>query len=142
MAYDKPRPAIGTGVPEIDAGHEGLFFLLERIFAAGVECRRPDGACDHADCRKIGALIAFLTRNFAAEEALMGRGSYPQGDGHCRDHLRLMEELRAMQQARICGERDRGLIRHGIDRWAAHHHHDADRPLARWAVTRRLAAAE
>ena len=138
MAHDKPRTVIGTGVPEIDAGHEGLAFLLGRIFAAGVECRRCDGGCDHTDCSKIGALIAYLNRSFTAEEALMGEGVYPQGDDHRRDHVRLIGELREMQEARICGERDRALVRHSIDRWIARHHHGPDHSLARWAVTRRL----
>ncbi len=141
MAHDRPRPVLGTGVPEIDAGHEGLSFLLGRLFDAGVECRRRDGGCDHTDCRKIGALATYLGRNFAAEEALMERGSYPPGDEHCRDHLRLIEELREMQAARMCGERDRAIVRHSVDRWAARHHHGADHPLARWAVTRRLLPA-
>lgn len=142
MGHDERWRISGSGVPVIDAEHQGLVFLLGRIFTPGVECRRAEHGCDHTDCCKIGALASFLGRNFAAEEAMMGQGAYPLDQAHCRDHGRLLGELREMQAAHICGERDHAVVRHSIERWIVRHYSGADFPLARWAITRRVSAGE
>ena len=132
---------LGTGVRAIDVSHEGLGFLLGRIFEPGVECRRQDGGCDHSSCCKIAALLHYLGRNFAEEEALMAEHSYKHLGEHRREHALLVEELRAMQAARTCGERDHAHVRHSIDKWAVHHYAGCDQTLGRWATTRRVVAA-
>ena len=142
MGHDVQGGICGSGVPVIDAEHDGLAFLLGRIFTPGVECRRATHGCDHSDCCKISALALFLGRNFTAEEAMMGQGAYPLDQAHCRDHARLLGELREMQAARLCGERDHAVLRHSIERWTARHYPGADYPLARWAITRRVPAGE
>ena len=138
MGFAQAMPYLGTGVREIDAGHEGLAFLLARIFEPGVECQRGNGPCDHSHCRKLSAMMSFLGRNFAGEAALMERGDYPYQDSHCDDHLKLVEELKAMQSDRLCAERDRVVVRQLVDRWAVHHLQACDLPLGRWAITRRV----
>jgi len=138
MALGRAMPYLGTGVPDIDAGHEGLAFLLGRIFDPGVECHRRNGCCDHCHCRKVSAILAFVGRGFATESDLMDRGGYPYQDAHCDEHRKLEDELKALLAAHVCGERDRVVVRQLIDRWAVHHLNACDLPLGRWAVTRRV----
>ena len=138
MTFAQSMPYLGTGVREIDAGYEGLAFLLGHIFDPGVECQRQDGACDHGRCAKLSALLTFVGRRFDDEDALMERGLYPHRDAHQDEHTKLVEDLRAMQVAHVCAERDRAVVRQMVDRWAVHHLHACDVPLGRWAVTRRV----
>jgi hemerythrin-like metal-binding protein len=125
----------------MDCTHDGLRFLMGRIFDTGVECRRDQHGCDHSHCTKISALVTYLRRNFVAEEALMSAAGYPHAADHRRDHWRVVEELQGLQAARLCGERDRALVRQVINRWVSHHHQGCDHPLGRWAATRRLVPA-
>jgi len=141
MAFGRALLDFGTGVREIDAGHEGLAFLMARIFEPGVECGRKSGACGEHSCNKLSALLTFLRHNFAAESDLMERGGYPNRDAHCDDHVKVVEDLKALQASRVCAERDRVLVRQVVDRWALRHFQACDHPLGRWAVTRRVVPA-
>ncbi|MGE5547621.1 MAG: hypothetical protein ACM33T_12025 [Solirubrobacterales bacterium] len=131
-----PSKKGATGIRDIDAGNEGLAFLMERVFDPLVECRRRTGACDHCNCTKIGAVIKFVGRNFLREEDLMRSAAYPSAGDHVRDHYRLVEELKSMQAARVCGDRDRARVREFILRWSKHHQHGSDLPLGLWAASR------
>jgi len=138
MGLGRAMPYLGTGVREIDASHEGLEFLLGHIFEPGIECLRRGGHCDQSRCRKLSALLAFVGRGFADEADLMERGGYPHRDAHCHEHRKLETELKALLAARVCGERDRVMVRQLVDHWAVSHIQSSDLPLGRWAVTRRV----
>jgi hypothetical protein len=128
-----------TGVREIDAGNEGLSYLLARVFEAGVECRRGgSGACDYHQCTKIAAILRYVARNFAGQEQVMAEADYPAGSDHSRDHAALVDGLQAMRDACVCAERDRGKVRQFVADWHADHFIRCDRPLGRWAITRRV----
>lgn len=124
---------IGTGLREIDAGNEGLCFLLDRIFADPLaECRRRHGKCDHSRCTKISALLTYVGRNFADQERMMGLGQYPLLADHSRDHADLVTGLKSMQDARVCASDDAPRVRNFITGWTARHLHACDRPLGAW----------
>ncbi|CAA7612069.1 hypothetical protein [Magnetospirillum sp. UT-4] len=129
---------VKTGVREIDAGTEGLRYLLQRIFEPMVECRRAAGGCDRTRCSRIQAIITYLGHNFDRQERLMDAGGYPHEDHHRRDHWRLIERLRHMYGANVCADEDATVVREVINRWAADHVPECDRRLGRWAVTRRV----
>lgn len=129
-----------TGVREIDADTEGLRFLMQRIFDPLVECRRCNGSCDYTSCTRIEAILKYITRSFARQERLMDEACYPADAEHRRDHATLVEQLRAMQAAFVCADRDRHLVRKAVIDWAIDHNHDCDSPLASWATTRRVLA--
>ncbi|MGE5503186.1 MAG: bacteriohemerythrin [Actinomycetota bacterium] len=131
--------AAETGVREIDAGNEGLSYLLARVFDVGVECRRGrSGACDFRECTKISAILRYVGRHFAGQEAVMAEADYPAGGEHSRDHAALVHGLAAMQDACVCAERERSRVRAFIAEWHADHFVRCDRPLGRWAITRRV----
>lgn len=131
-----------TGLRDVDSANEGLRFLINRIFDPLVECRRRYGPCDHSWCTKIGALIKYSSRNFAGHEALMEDHGYPLSAEHSLDHARLLQELESMQASKVCGDRDRSLVRDFLSRWVARHLHNCDRPLGDWAAARRLPERE
>lgn len=130
--------SLETGVREIDAGNEGLKYLMERLFAPLVECRRAVGRCDFRACTKIEAVIRYAGRNFAGQEAVMTDFDYPAGEDHQRDHATLLNGLKQMQADCVCAERESASVRAFIARWTTDHLLRCDRPLGRWAVTRRV----
>lgn len=129
---------LSTGVREIDADTESLCFLMSRIFDPLVECRRQHGECDRTQCSRIAAIATFLDRSFRRQDALMGQSDYPVRDDHHADHEALLTQLNAMREAGVCADRDRQVVREAVTRWLARHNRVCDRPLANWAVTRRL----
>jgi|AGTN01.1.fsa_nt_gi Hemerythrin len=129
---------LATGVREIDADTEALSFLMSRIFDPLVECRRGEGNCDHCQCTRIDAVLRYVRRSFARQEDLMASAAYPGETAHRVDHAALVEQLKAMQAARVCADHDRILVREAVNRWLAAHHGGYDRPLANWTVTRRI----
>ena len=129
---------LSTGVREIDADTESLCFLMSRIFDPLVECRRQYGECDRTQCTRIAAIGKFLDRSFRRQEDLMGQADYPLGEDHLADHDTLRLQLAAMREAGVCADRDRQVVREALVRWLTRHNRVCDRPLANWAVTRRL----
>jgi hemerythrin len=125
-----------TGVREIDAGNEGLTYLLGKLFAPLVECRRATKQCDFSQCTKIEAVIRYAGRNFTGQEAVMA--DYPSGEDHRRDHASLLDGLKRMQAECVCAERESASVQAFIARWTIEHLQHCDRPFGRWAVTRRV----
>lgn len=133
----RPHP-LATGYREIDADTEGLCFLMERIFEPLVECRRCYGSCDHRQCTRIGAIMKYMTRSFSRQDKLMVQAGYPEDEEHRRDHAALIEQLTAMQAARLCADRDSQVVRDAVRRWSLSHNRQCDRPLGDWAAKLRL----
>lgn len=130
---------MSTGVREIDRGTESLCYVMGRLFDPGVECRRHhEGHCDRTQCSRITALMRFMDRNFAHQEAMMEQAFYPHGDHHKREHWRMIEQLRHMRAANVCAERDRAVLSEVVARWMHEHVPECDRRLGNWALTRRV----
>lgn len=129
---------LSTGVREIDADTEGLCFLMARIFDPLVECRRRHGECDHVQCTRITAILKFIDRGFQRQDGLMAEADYPLAAEHQAEHDALLDQLVAMQDAGLCADRDRQVVREAVSRWLLRHHRVYDRTLANWAVTRRV----
>jgi hemerythrin-like metal-binding protein len=130
--------SLSTGVREIDADTEGLCFLMARIFDPLVECQRRHGSCDQSHCTRIDAILRYMGRSFDRQEKLMAEADYPADLEHRRDHQEVKEQLRAMQAARLCADRDRHVLRETVMRWVVGHNAHCDLPLGSWAVTRRV----
>jgi hypothetical protein len=133
-----------TGVREIDAGNEGLRYLLQRLFEPGVECRRGRGGkgdCDFSQCSRIEAIIRYVTRNFARQEQVMAQCGYSNREAHCNDHSLLVDGLKAMQRACLCADRQRDTLCEFIESWMSAHFAHYDWPLGKWAATHQLVEA-
>jgi hypothetical protein len=130
-----------TGVPAIDAGNEGLRFLLRHMFEPGVECRRGHGGlgpCDHSRCTRIEAILRYVGRNFAVQERVMTDGAYPAAERHRNEHASLLDRLSVMLDAHVCADREGGKVHDLVVHWMEEHARHCDQPLGRWAVTRRV----
>jgi hemerythrin-like metal-binding protein len=129
---------LATGVREIDADTEGLCFVMARIFEPLAECRRRHGECDHRQCTRISAIATYLSRSFSRQDDIMDEAAYPLAAEHRLEHDALLDQLAAMQEAGVCGDRDRQVVREAVSRWLLRHNRAYDRTLANWAVTRRV----
>ena len=130
-----------TGVPAIDAGNDGLRFLLQRVFAPGVECRRGHagkGECDFSRCSRIDAIMRYVGRNFAQQERVMADGAYPEYGRHHDDHASLLDHLEIMLKAQVCADKDAAKVHDLVAHWADEHAKRCDQPFGRWAITRRV----
>lgn len=130
-----------TGVASIDAGNDGLRYLLGRVFQPGIECRRGTdgrGACDRNSCIRIQAIIRYMERNFAQQEKVMADSGYPDSGRHKDDHDGVLDRLEVMFRAQVCADRDAAKVHDMVAHWAAEHAQRCDRSLGRWAVTRRV----
>lgn len=129
---------LSVGVRQIDAGTEGLCFLMAHLFEPLVECRRAHSLCARTRCTKIAALMKFARRNFVGEERLMDEAGYPYAEEHRRGHSKLLDQLGDMHGANVCADRDSGAVHDAIVHWIADHIPDCDRGLGNWVVTRRV----
>lgn len=130
-----------TGIPAVDAANDGLRFLLDRVFAPGVECRRGPhgkGECDFSRCSRIDAILRYIQRNFAHQEEVMADTGYPETQRHCDDHASLIRHLVVMREAHVCADQESLQVRDFIAHWAADHAKRCDASLGRWALTRQL----
>ncbi len=122
-----------TGLKDLDAANESLFFLLTHLCDQGVEC---DGkAClGNSTCQKVDALVSFVTRNMAAEEAVMERWRYPARDAHAKDHNYVVTRLLEWRRVSICRMPATAAFCSFIQGWTTKHVLGFDRAFGRWAA--------
>lgn len=115
-----------TGVKQIDSHNQSLLFILEELFASDLPCEMRSRTC-----HKIEDTIVYLTRNFLREEALMAECSYPDVDGHKREHRTLLDELLRLQRSFECGRYDTSKMFDLLSSWALAHIEIWDKELGR-----------
>ena len=82
-----------VGCPEIDADHQPMLELLDKLHDAMVT-----GRGDVAVMETLNALIAQETRHFACEEKLMQKHGCPGLTEHRLHHRHLLKELQALRR--------------------------------------------
>ncbi len=115
-----------TGIDQIDAHNQSLFFLLNELFASDLPCEMRSRMC-----HKIEDAIVYLTRNFLREEALMADCGYADLDGHRNEHRVLLDELLRLQRTLECGRYDTSAVFDFLANWALAHIEIWDKPLGR-----------
>jgi hemerythrin len=88
----------GTGVSLHDGEHQQLFELVNGL---GVAVSQKDRA---ATGSRLDALIAFVARHFASEEASMARVGYPGAKAHQAEHAKLVETCLDLQKRFHAGQ--------------------------------------
>ncbi|MBW7851663.1 MAG: hypothetical protein H3C38_14310 [Rhodospirillales bacterium] len=126
-------PELASGVRSIDAGAEGLFFLLNNLFQPGVECHQGTSACRDLGCGKIAAIRRYLVRRFAEEERMMRASGYPDARQHADDHAHMLTRLEALLAAHKCGQCDEAEIRQFVAAWSLDHIFARDKQYGTWA---------
>ena len=121
-----------TKIKDLDAANESLFYLLGHLCDQGVEC---DGTSCLGDstCQKVDALVAFLTRNMAAEEATMDKWDFPAREAHAKDHNYVVTRLLEWRRVSICRVPARDAFCDFIHSWTTRHILTFDRDFGRWA---------
>ena len=86
----------------------------------------------------LGHLVDFTAVHFLEEERHMARLAYPQLEPHRAAHVRLLEQLRALEAAAAAA--DAGVALAEVPRlrdWLAQHVSSMDRDLASWSAAQR-----
>jgi hemerythrin len=92
-------PDYAIGVREVDAEHQGLFRLAEKLHG---------GILSGQNHEIVGPLLLDLVDytcyHFKREEELMQRIGYPYYSDHCREHEDLRSQVFVMKEGFDCGE--------------------------------------
>ena len=84
---EQARDDVGAGV--IDKEHRVQSELVRALLTVVDEAGDANEVLD--------ALSDYSRAHFLSEELLMRLHAYPEYEGHCQDHERMMEELEAMR---------------------------------------------
>jgi len=117
---------LATGIDQIDAHNQSLFFVLNELFASDFPCEMRSRMC-----HKIEDTIVYLTRNFLREEALMADCGYADLEGHRSEHRVLLDELLRLQRTLECGRYDTAAMFDLLASWALAHIEIWDKPLGK-----------
>ncbi len=88
MVLIQPEDLLKLNIPEIDAQHEALIGLINRIhdnMLQGADRPALDGL--------LSQLLAHTRDHFAYEEALMSQHDYPGYEAHRSEHHRLLQHI-------------------------------------------------
>ena len=88
LALQRTEFFAAVDIAELDAQHEQLFRLLDRL----EECV-DRGPADVATVAAIAHLLNFANNHFFLEESLMRMLDFPDYEAHLADHDRLRDEL-------------------------------------------------
>lgn len=81
------------GIHEIDAQHQSLVNLINKLFAA-----MQSGAGRDLLEETLAGLIDYTQRHFMTEEMLMSNYDYPELDLHKQEHWKFCEEITSFQE--------------------------------------------
>lgn len=99
MSTDEKNELVSIGYGAVDEEHAAMALLIDRMQEAlAVE----SGAAEVL--RLLERLIQDTGVHFLSEQRLMRTHSYPDLQGHTRDHERLLDDLRRIQQSLASGE--------------------------------------
>jgi hemerythrin len=123
-------PALGVGVPELDAQHQELFRRADAFLVAlrsstpGDVARLLDFLCEHARV------------HFEAEEAWLRGAAYPGLEAHQAEHRAFLADL-SVHVGRAGGSREPALeVAAWLVGWLHDHVARADGAAARWVLDR------
>src|ERR1700739_733166 len=74
------------GIPEIDAEHQQLFMIANRILAS----LNPNGNSSEA-VPLVDELLVHIAQHFKHEEKMLRQNGFPRAHAHCLSHSRLLE---------------------------------------------------
>jgi hemerythrin len=95
------RARYATGIPSIDAHHQGMFKILRML----QEATRSG----HMEA-EVGRVIQFLEKysraHFEGEEAFMGRSAFLEAAAHSQEHARFTAHLRHLKGRFDAGDQE------------------------------------
>jgi hemerythrin-like metal-binding protein len=128
MRSDGKSGLVGVGYGKIDEEHLDLSRLIDRMEAA-----LKDEGAEPEFRRLLERFIQDVSVHFLSEQRLMRAHSYPDLDGHTRDHERLLDDLRRIQEGCAAGEEaPAGATVERLRAWLGDHVEGQDVPLGRF----------
>jgi hemerythrin-like metal-binding protein len=82
-----------TGLPVIDEQHLAIVGMVNRLHGFQRRGAQPQGAIPAA----VAELEDYVTRHFAAEEALFTNSAYPEKNLHIQQHASFAREVRSLR---------------------------------------------
>ncbi|MGB5539802.1 MAG: bacteriohemerythrin [Gammaproteobacteria bacterium] len=133
MDLIKLEENLRLNIPEIDAQHEELIGLINRLHEAMLH------AAEKAVLDKLlSQLIEHTRTHFATEEQLMSQYGYPGFEAHKSEHTRLMQHLEGLAKRFDDGEL---LLSFAVvlelKGWAMVHIEKSDKPLGDYITSRK-----
>lgn len=114
-----------TGIGFVDAQHQGLFEVVNRL---GEAAAGPEPAIQTA--RALDDLMDQTVAHFRAEEACMHAHGFPGFAAHAGEHTRLVRELQRFQEAVEAGQGLPPGSTAFLAEWLKHHIHESDMAYA------------
>jgi hemerythrin len=128
MSSDEKSELVSVGYGSVDEEHAAMGLLIDRMREA------LEGEGGEAEfLRLLERLIQDTSVHFLSEQRLMRTHSYPDLQGHTRDHQRLLDDLRRIQESLSSG--DEAPTRATVERlraWLADHVAGQDVPFGRF----------
>ncbi|MGB5474728.1 MAG: bacteriohemerythrin [Gammaproteobacteria bacterium] len=132
MDLIKLEEHLKLNIPEIDAQHEELIGLINRLHETMLQ-----GAEKAALDDLLSQLIEHTRTHFATEEQLMSQYGYPAFEAHKSEHSRLMQHLEGLAKRYDDGEL---LLSFAVvlelKAWAMVHIEKSDKPLGAYIISR------
>ena len=117
-------PNLSVGVEVLDADHEALIDLLNRLVAE-VE----GGGVFERVAERLDELIAHTEDHFRREEEIMAREEYPGAEHHGHIHAALLQEVRDFRKEFEAGMEIGPEITEFIRTWLISHILESDKHL-------------
>lgn len=124
-------PNLSVGVEALDADHQGLIDLLNKLDA---EVGRAAGY--EAISQTLDELISHTEAHFRREEEIMAREDYPDAEHHAMVHKALTEEIEAFRKDFAAGMEIGPEITEFIKRWLISHIMESDKHLGGYLLGR------
>lgn len=94
--FFKWLPEYSVGIDEIDAQHQELVNILNRLFVA---VSRLEG--EQVIAGILDGLTAYTRTHFALEEQLLRQAKYIELDAHLAEHHKLLDKLNALSRKHL-----------------------------------------
>jgi hemerythrin len=124
MSLARWSPNLSVGIEAIDADHQQLIVLVNRL---GVAVAR--GADREEVVRNLNELIAHTERHFDRESELMSRYNYPEAEHHRSIHQELLADIAELQKEFDQGAEIGSEFVLYVWNWVLSHIVEDDKPL-------------
>jgi len=137
MAGLRWSKALYVGVADIDAQHQELVRLIERLRAAGAEDAR-----EQAICRAVDELKAYARDHFALEEGYMSRFGFPDSEAHRLEHEAFVTHVNTLEYACHASFAPYAEMLQFLSAWLVRHIKRTDKQLGEFLLATGALSAE
>lgn len=126
-------PNLSVGIEELDADHQELIGVLNRL-----DLEVGHAAGHDTISQILDEFISRVNTHFLREEKIMLREEYPEADHHAKVHRALADELQEFRTEFLAGMEIGPEIPEFIKRWLISHIMESDKHLGGYLEGRRV----